>query len=117
MLILVRQVSRAMAVFARHALESPLNHHHSTDCAISPVQSPEATSTRSLSVTMLESQSEAFPMPELQKKTNETLSEPFEPFTHQTLLVKPFDDETRRDIDFQKREMATGTINEYMRSL
>lgn len=106
-----------MAVFARHALESPLNHHHSTDCAISPVQSPEATSTRSLSVTMLESQSEAFPMPELQKKTNETLSEPFEPFTHQTLLVKPFDDETRRDIDFQKRETATGTTNEYMRSL
>lgn len=104
-----------MAVLARHALESPLNHYHSTDCAISPVQSPEATSTRSLSVTMLESQSEAFP--ELQKKTNETLSEPFEPFTHQTLLVKPFDDETRRDIDFQKRETATGTTNEYMRSL
>ena len=66
---------------------------------------------------MLESQSEAFPIPELQKNTNEALSEPFEPFSHQTLLVKPFDDETNRDIDFQKREMSTGTINEHMRSL
>ena len=44
-------------------------------------------------------------IPEFQRRTKDALSEPFEPFAHQTLLVKPFDNETHRDIEFQKRKI------------